>query len=831
MLRLADMKPITENTNTLSSIETIKKAANGKTYAIVRENRKWFVKVTDKVKDLNESDFDYIGGIRNKPKYSYNSFGEASRNMNFIFEEVNRLNGGNSVNILESDEELLDEKKYILKQKKSTPAPEPKLDFGSDEKGGGDFDFEDEGGGDDSFDFGDEGDDALGDFDLGDDDDEDFDLEDDEDLDDEGDPIKDIQKTTGELGQQLRDVEDLSSDMQKWVAKSVISALDLDNMDNSDKKDIIKAVKKKSKDDDADFEDDDTDFEDTDFGFDDEMSEDYDSYMDDEDMPLSDVDMPIRDKAYLNIDPNVLTAEDLYGPNDGYDSYMGDEKDPMKKFSKLKRKNIDTRNVEKNSLKLKRKNIPGYDSYMEDDDEINAMKQADKDISTHYNKPAAPGYEDQPTEKWRGHKLPTDTEFYLDNDYDSYMDDEDTEGMCQHCSGSGCSHCAGLGYHDVELSDVDMSIQDKGYLNIDPSVASGMDDYGSYMSDIDEVKGAPEWSRSKMLKYKIKQGTKQAIAPFKKGGNLRPDRPTKDTDVNEYGSYMEDDDVFYNGEEPCVHCAGAGYDEFTGETCEWCDGEELPLSQIDMPIRSKSYLNMDMDALVGEDELEVARGGETHDLDDILYDYESVEDELGLGESFIREDHLDSMMSTEEQRQAYIRAEKMVADMGYTIEMSTRSGMNLQSPNPSQSSSLVYLDVIDNDGTKVMGIAIDEDGYTRTSEKDNLDFIDSFENSGDISENDEDMNNIRMAEPAPAEPKTKPGTKPAEPDTDKPSRPSKRPFTPPPHITPGEEPGPKARGKGRNNTPPPLPDGSPRPWQAGDGKPPWLDDTSDIEFE
>ena len=53
-----------------------------------------------------------------------------------------------------------------------------------------------------------------------------------------------------------------------------------------------------------------------------------------------------------------------------------------------------------------------------------------------------------------------------------------------------------------------------------------------------------------------------------------------------------------------------------------------------------------------------------------------------------------------------------------------------------------------------------------------------------------------MPQPAPARPETRPETpvKPGRPDTDKPS-PSKRPFTPPPHITPGEEPNPKAGRK------------------------------------
>jgi hypothetical protein len=57
-----------------------------------------------------------------------------------------------------------------------------------------------------------------------------------------------------------------------------------------------------------------------------------------------------------------------------------------------------------------------------------------------------------------------------------------------------------------------------------------------------------------------------------------------------------------------------------------------------------------------------------------------------------------------------------------------------------------------------------------------------------------------MPQPAPSRPQTRPETPtkpaPTKPGTDKPS-PSKRPFTPPPHITPGEEPNPKAGTKRR----------------------------------
>ena len=105
---------------------------------------------------------------------------------------------------------------------------------------------------------------------FGDEGDEDLELE------DSDDEIKDIQSTTGKLGQQLRDVEDISSDMQKWVAKSVLSALDLDTMDSEDKKDIIKTIKKKEE----EPTEEESGEEDFDFGGEEEeMEESYDNYM------------------------------------------------------------------------------------------------------------------------------------------------------------------------------------------------------------------------------------------------------------------------------------------------------------------------------------------------------------------------------------------------------------------------------------------------------------------------------------------------------------------------------------------------------------------------
>ena len=284
MLRLADIKkPINESMST-SSFELIKSAHDNNTYAIVRENRTYYIKKSETKKTLTENDFDYLGGLANRTKNSFRSYENAVSRLNIMFNDINRVNNINeSVDLVNFDyvlkegvyvsinEDDLQEKKFVLKQPKpkvqTKPElkPEPEFDF-DDESTEDEFDFGDEGdseGGDDlDFDFGDEGDsegesteDDL-DFDFGDEGDSegestedefDFGGEDDSEMefdssDEGGDSIKDIQRTTGKLGQQLRDTEDLTSDIQKWVAKSVISALNLDTMDDNDKDDVINAM-------------------------------------------------------------------------------------------------------------------------------------------------------------------------------------------------------------------------------------------------------------------------------------------------------------------------------------------------------------------------------------------------------------------------------------------------------------------------------------------------------------------------------------------------------------------------------------------------------------
>ena len=467
LLELSDIKPvIKESKMNLSNFELVKKSVNGNTYAIVRENTKYYIKSSQTKENLKESDFDYLGGLANKGRKYFNSFEEATRNLNLMFEEINNhYDGVDNVNLLESD--LLNEKKYVLKLNKPKAKAEPKepmTDFGSAEEkntdtgtddfdfGGGDeeteddFDFGGDDAGSDEFDFGggdeetksdEDGDDAGSDeFDFGDDteegDDEDFDFGDDteevddEDLGDGDDEIKDIQSTTGKLGQQLRDVEDLSSDMQKWVAKSVLSALNLDNMDSEDKKDIIRTVKRKSKEEESKEE------ESFDFGSEEPMEEDYEHYMKDN-------------------DSNLLTRKDLgMGDDTNYMSYMKDKNNYSQKEVNDWLNDMEMSGFGETTPK------PMYDSFMSDKTENNphiggdededpnkllldfeedetlynpnlkAHRQARKDMVPHYLKHAGPGYEERPSNEWRRNLLPDNSNFRAGySEYDDFMSETD----------------------------------------------------------------------------------------------------------------------------------------------------------------------------------------------------------------------------------------------------------------------------------------------------------------------------------------------------------------------------------------------------------------------
>jgi hypothetical protein len=274
--------------NTENHIQTksfIKEGKDGMTYAIVRELDGYYLKT-----GINESELDYMDGLRNKKKNRFKSYSAALKRMNLIFKPLNEeYNGGKAdpmyeqyttvvanedvdvdeMDMNETEEEEVDEQeKFVL----NVP------DEGGEEEMDMDVDME---GGEEEMDV--DVEDDMGDEDL----DVDMDVED---VDAEGEEpemegfMKPIQKLTGKLGQKLRDVEEeLGSADIKYVINSIISAVDLDNLDEEDRDDILDR-----------FEDDETEYGDEEGGEDIDMGDeelDIDVEGEDMDMDIEGEDM------------------------------------------------------------------------------------------------------------------------------------------------------------------------------------------------------------------------------------------------------------------------------------------------------------------------------------------------------------------------------------------------------------------------------------------------------------------------------------------------------------------------------------------------------------
>jgi hypothetical protein len=207
---------ITENT-TPTNVEFIKESSNG-TYGIVREKDGYYVK-----KGLNEGSLDYIGGIFMKNKNRFSSYADALKRLELI----------------SGQESLNEAKKYVLKKSSApsepidapAPAAAPVEDVPAEpvaEPSPAPVD-------DVPGPVGDIPSDDMGDVPA------------EEPMDGEekdgkrSDYMEEVQKFSGKLGQALRDVKErMESDDIKYVINMVLSAVDLDSLDDEDKEDIAK---------------------------------------------------------------------------------------------------------------------------------------------------------------------------------------------------------------------------------------------------------------------------------------------------------------------------------------------------------------------------------------------------------------------------------------------------------------------------------------------------------------------------------------------------------------------------------------------------------------
>lgn len=103
MIELMGIKQINEN-KTNSVVELTKIGPDGKAYAIIRENHKYFIKVSDKKNNLIAEDFKYIGGLQNKQTEAYSSYANAIKHLNLNFKSLAEAYGvGGDINAFQND--------------------------------------------------------------------------------------------------------------------------------------------------------------------------------------------------------------------------------------------------------------------------------------------------------------------------------------------------------------------------------------------------------------------------------------------------------------------------------------------------------------------------------------------------------------------------------------------------------------------------------------------------------------------------------------------------------------------------------------------------------
>jgi hypothetical protein len=231
ILEIARYKETTPNSvNETSSVNYNVKLSDGNNYEIVKEKLGYIIKKT-----VNEGVSEYIEPMKNRKYYS--SYSAAFKKLNLMAGELNRIN-----NVSEGISLFTEQKKYTLKTPKPEPAPMPEtepapapapmpepapaedttdlgptppadLEFPTDAPEPPSDEMPDDSGPD----MGDEGKDEVVTF-------------------------KSIQKLTGKLGQKIRNYStenELTSKDIKYVINSIISAFDLDSLDDEDKEEIL----------------------------------------------------------------------------------------------------------------------------------------------------------------------------------------------------------------------------------------------------------------------------------------------------------------------------------------------------------------------------------------------------------------------------------------------------------------------------------------------------------------------------------------------------------------------------------------------------------------
>lgn len=103
MIQLMGIQPINEN-KANSAVELTKIGPDGKSYAIIRENHEYYIKVAEKTTGLMLEDFKYIGGLQNKKSEAHGSYAKAIKHLNLNFKSLAEAYGkGGDINVFEND--------------------------------------------------------------------------------------------------------------------------------------------------------------------------------------------------------------------------------------------------------------------------------------------------------------------------------------------------------------------------------------------------------------------------------------------------------------------------------------------------------------------------------------------------------------------------------------------------------------------------------------------------------------------------------------------------------------------------------------------------------
>jgi len=342
------MTTLNESTS-LSEIDFIKKGPNGIIYGIVRENRNYFIKTTEKTSGtLMSEDFNYSGGIQNKYDERYHSYAEALKHLNMKFDMLNESYGieegtnlfesdgievkvanSSGVVVKETEEEEVNEKTVI---KVDAPAPPPVEEPIEDEVEVDEFSMEDE------------GEDPFADEEGGED------MGDEEGMEEDGDETtKKIQKYTGKIGQLLRDKDEPDAELDKYVINSIISAINWEDIPVEDVEDIISKIEGE----------DDEDGEGDEFATDDEEVVDLDAeegdvedpFADDGGEELAESEVEYEDDNWMVLDKKDKKPKKKKSKKDKKPKKKKSKKDESRVFSKKQLMESLLKNATKKSLK------------------------------------------------------------------------------------------------------------------------------------------------------------------------------------------------------------------------------------------------------------------------------------------------------------------------------------------------------------------------------------------------------------------------------------------------------------------------------------------------